>query len=632
MTVRGRRRVTVPTTPNMLKRVGMTTQARGKPALLPRRLEGTKTKTVTPGVATAHNDGGKRAARDLKISKTLNNLEIVKGVNDLRNVNDLNDMNDLEDLNDVDRGQARETGAVSGGNGEMEDGGERTSEADDERDSGDWSLPLAGRGWSIAQPGKGKKNGRKDNLQRSRRVQVLEGEPEEPSTPTGQRRVLFKAGGGMTEKGATPESTHVPSRALLQKVRKTLSCWNCQAIGELRLDGSSGKNRIVRCQKCKKSRSGRGLLLYAQKEIQRMQQCAEAGIPASRHVELPEVLQAGESWPALTVAEGAKGDTDRKVLVPEDTLLDLVKQVRRMGREIKALQETVQALTVEKPTPTYAAAAAASPAMRSHVTRTAPMVPREGPTPEVRTTRPQPKANAQRLERQAQRGRDEEALESGMAEVRRELAAGVIRPAGQASAGRRWRVKKDLTATYAVYGRTPAGRLRRNLDRLCGRSGVVLSLSSIGTQLLEVVHRVSDGELLREALSSLQVKIMPTTFVPYRGTEMAEREACLKRWQRLVMDARPLARAWYTSRIAEVTEVGGPELRRENEKAPEPEDEDDLDESEDGGPVEPKEGPDQTAEVEGRNSEDSDDSTSDEPGPEIEPTAKSGQKASNSRH
>jgi hypothetical protein len=68
----------------MLKRVGMTTQAHGRPALLPRSLEGTK--TVTPGVATARDDGGERAAQDPKISKILNNLEIVKGVNDLRDL------------------------------------------------------------------------------------------------------------------------------------------------------------------------------------------------------------------------------------------------------------------------------------------------------------------------------------------------------------------------------------------------------------------------------------------------------------------------------------------------------------------------------------------------------------------
>jgi hypothetical protein len=117
---------------------------------------------------------------------------------------------------------------------------------------------------------------------------------------------------------------------------------------------------------------------------------------------------------------------------------------------------------------------------------------------------------------------------------------------------------------------------------------------------------------------------------------MAEREACLKRWQRLVTEERTLARAWYTSRIAEVSEVGGPDVLTGNEeKAAEPDDRDDgkvddLEDGEDGGPVESKESVDQTANFEGRESKDCDDSTSDEPATEVELTATSGRKVSNS--
>jgi hypothetical protein len=117
------------------------------------------------------------------------------------------------------------------------------------------------------------------------------------------------------------------------------------------------------------------------------------------------------------------------------------------------------------------------------------------------------------------------------------FAAGVIRLPARPFAEHQWRGRRRQKAACAVRGRMPAGRLRSNIDRMCGRSRVVLSLSSIGAKFLEVEHRVPDGELLRKAMSSLGVKIKAETFAQYRGSEIAEREARLKRWKRLETDA-----------------------------------------------------------------------------------------------
>jgi hypothetical protein len=284
--------------------------------LQPRRLESTRTEILV--VAADDDDGvsGKNS-RILKKQK-----KSKRGKNSKTNYEKEREGGGRNGGNEAD--DEKDGGDRSNSASDAEDSDDRSNGSGHEGDGDDWSLPLAGRGWSIAQAGKGQKKGRKDNLQRSRRVQVVEGEQEEPSTPLSQRRPLFRPGGAMIEQGATPESTHVPSRAMLNRVKSTLPCWKCKKVGDLCLHGASGRNRTLRCRNCNTSRSGKGLLEYAEKERQRVQQCEEAGIPASRQVEVPEDLRAGESWPALIVVEGEKGETDRKVLVPEDTLLELV--------------------------------------------------------------------------------------------------------------------------------------------------------------------------------------------------------------------------------------------------------------------------------------------------------------------
>jgi hypothetical protein len=166
----------------------------------------------------------------LKFSKNANDLNYEKAREGGGRSDGKDDVG--EGVEDLNAAKAGESGPCPGGSDDVEDLGDR-SIGTDEEDSED-CLPMAGRGWSDKTTGMGGKMPQhqdKDKPQRSgraQRVQVVDGELEEPATANVPRRALFKRDGCMTEECATLESTHVPTRKMLAQVKDTLPCWHCK--------------------------------------------------------------------------------------------------------------------------------------------------------------------------------------------------------------------------------------------------------------------------------------------------------------------------------------------------------------------------------------------------------------------
>jgi hypothetical protein len=419
-------------------------------------------------------------------------------------------------------------------------------------------------------------------LTRSQRARSVRGDGERvvsvfETPPTARTRLV-------AAEPTLPPSVHVPSRAGLRAVLHQLMCPSCGEVGQMVMNGTHGTRRSVRCKATRAGgrvcgRSWAGLALA--KSVDMAWKTLQEEMATEQDACLSDEDGSDGGATDGFVEDGECGDRDTAVefphpaprvvpterLVPESPTEDLFDQLSALNNNLARTQELLaKALDIQAALQENFQTERNRADQLAELLRIAENKLSQGQGPIVSPATSGPVATFATPVLNPPKPSFADAVRHRVATdqpethpgefMRNELRRiGAIAPIPGTP---QWR---SVTSLYfRNIMRCPVGQLRAIL-RGAVHHDAAIAVSFIGRNVVEILCTKNRASSLINFLEAMSAKVMPDFKPEAESSERgrnghsttSNRTACLLRWRKELKTCPVRARAWYTTRIAEIS-------------------------------------------------------------------------------